>query len=280
MILAGLLLVGWPLALYYGFLRPKPEEARPAPIAALPPLPPPDEAPELASLVDVSPTSLKDQGAKSLLLDRVRSTPPSDLAKKARREVLPISILKNPKRYRGLPIHFDGYAAEVFAVDDIDPELTPKGRLYEIWIRTLDHDQRTYPVCLIVEDVPPTLPGGKNLEARIAFDGYFLKLVSYKAVDEMRFAPVLIGRLTHLVQQSKVPARSPSYLWTALPLGLLAVYVTARIFFAQRKIRRNLQNQGTRMIASGREDRIEPEALENWLRLESTEEPGHEKPSR
>lgn len=263
LILAGLLVVGWPLVLYYGFARPRTPAPKPAPIASQPPLPPADEAPELADLRDQDWPSIRDDPAKAFLLGRVRETPAATLAAEARREVLPLNLLKNPKRFRGLPIHLDGYAAQVFAVDDIDPEVTPKRRLYEVWMRTLDHDQRVYPVCLISEAVPPSLPGGKDLGERIAFDGYFLKLVLYRAGDGVRFAPVLIGRLAHYPESADGAPRAGSRFWTFFPLVLLFGYVSVRVLFTLRK---NLAPKRARGPGAPPAEHIEPERLEEWLR--------------
>lgn len=272
-ILGGLLAVGWPLVVYYGFARSRPaDRPRPAPIASLPPLPAADPAPELAAVMDKEPAARRDDPAKALLLDRVRKTPPEALASAARREVAPIDLLRNPRRYRGLPIRLEGYASEVFAVDDIDPDLTPSGRLYEVWIRPEEHDQRLYPVCLVAETVPATLPGGKGLAERVAIEGYFLKLVVYRAGDGNRYAPLLIGRLAHSPGEAGERPRERSRFWTFLPLVLLLAYLSARMVFVLRKTLAPAR-AGRRVMA--RDDRIEPEVLDAWLRSPDPPPEGH-----
>ena len=259
-ILAVFLLVCLPGVYYLGYANANRETPRPLPIASLPPLPPADTSPELAAIEDITRPVESELEARAFLLKRVRDTSPEALHKIARTEILPINLLKNPKRYRGLPIHFEGYANQVFAVDDIPKDVSPSGRLYEVWIRTLDHDQRIYPMALLMEDVPKTLAGGRDLSENVSFDGYFLKLNNYKAGDGVRFAPVLIGRLTH----TPGVVRERSSYWILYTVGILVIpYVFFRIVsvilkFTRPKPRRNWFPSETASM--------EPQALDAWLK--------------
>ncbi len=268
LILAVLLLVGWPAVYYYGFARVRNPAPRPAPIASLPPLPQPDPNPVLAGLVDIKKVTREDDPSKAYLLEKTREAGDA-LSRQARREVLPVNLLKNPKRYRGVPIHFEGFAKQVFAVDDIPPELSPSGRLYEIWMTTLDHDQRGYPVSLIVEQVPPSLAGGRDVAERVAFDGFFLRLISYQATDGVRFAPMLIGRVTHFPEQSERPAKASSWFYTLLPVGLLVAYVVLRMIFNVRRVRRRLP---ARSPTADTSPPVDAKALQQWLESPPTHE--------
>lgn len=272
LILAGLLLVGWPAVYYFGFAGVKPQPPRNDAIAKLPPLPQPDADPVLTQVRDVSPRAEADTPAKAYLLEKVRSHGKT-LSQISRREVLPVDLLRNPARYRGLPLHLEGYAKQVYAVDDIPIELSPSGRLYEVWMTTLDHDQRIYPVCLVLENVPASLAGGRDLAERIAFDGYFYRTIAYRAGDANRFAPLLIGRLVHYPELSQPVDTRRNWFWTLLPVGLLAVYLFLRFFFSLRRIRRNIPATRSRLE---RTDEIAPESLEAWL---ETPETDHDDPS-
>ena len=260
LILAGLLLVGWPAIFYFGFFARMQQKVEPAPIANLTPLPPPDAAPEFAGLIDKTPRTIRDDAALELLFKRVRNEP-DRLSKEARREVLPIDLLLKPNRYRGLPIRMEGFAQQVYAHDNEDRELTPTGRFYEIWFRSDERKQGTYPCCVFVEDVPKTLPGGRNLEERVALEGYFLRLYGYQAGDKLRFAPLLIGRITH-APDAPAPSRQPqTRLWMGVIIGALFTYLSLRFLFSL--LRTRVRPPSTSFTSS--KDNIEPEELDRWL---------------
>lgn len=263
LILAGLLAIGWPLVIYYGFVSRPAARPAPRPIVEQAPLPPPDPAPEMVGIIDIRPRTFRDDVPMAYLLKKVRDDPPPGLSKTARAEILPADLLRNPKRYRGLPLRLEGYAHQVFAHDDEDKDVVPGGRLYEVWFRSDEHDQRLYPCTLWVENVPKTLPGGRGLEERVAFEGYFFRLLSYTAGDAARFAPMLVGRIAHRPGESAAPRpRSESRLWIFLPLGLLVVYLSVRMAFAVRKTRRPGGNRSARAVS----DQIDPEDLDRWVR--------------
>jgi hypothetical protein len=192
LILLGLLLVGWPLACYYAG-RPSAPEPRPAPIAEQPPLPPADESPAFAGLLDKTTLTVRDTPAYAELLQRARRTPGEILAARSRRDVSFRELVQRPARYRGLPIHIEGTAFQIYRVDDVSPDLSPQGHLHEAWV--VPADGPSYPYCVVFETPPQGLPGGRDLREYVGFDGYFLKLLAYEAGDTPRFAPLLVGRL-------------------------------------------------------------------------------------
>ena len=197
-ILAGLVLAGIPLAIYYGYAKPTPPPPERAPIAAAPPpLPPPDSAPELEPVLDDSARNLRDDEPLAYLFAKVRKGDPTGLAKQARRELLPANLLASPKRYRGLPVRMEGYATTVFAVDDVDPDIAPSGRFYEVWFYHEGDDQER-PCVVLTDAVPKTLPGGRALNERVAVEGYFLKLQKFSGGNgKFYHAPMLVGRIAH-----------------------------------------------------------------------------------
>lgn len=267
LILAGLLLLGWPLVIYYGFFnKPQAKPVAP-PIATLPPLPPPDPSPEFKAVIDKTERGIRDEPAIALLFKRVQDNPDT-LGKDARREVLPIDLLMTPWKYRGLPIRLEGFAQQVYAHDGEAPELTKKGRFYEVWFRSDQPRQGTYPCCVFVEDVPGTLPGGRNLEERVSLEGYFLKLYKYRAADNWRFAPLLVGRITHVPNAMRPAPETSTSVYVAWLLVLLFVYISFRVFFAIRKtwVKRPANSWSTAT------ESIEPETLKRWLAEPSPEQ--------
>ena len=234
-LLAGVAILGW--ALVWKFSGSAHRDLKPVnpSIASQPKLPPPD--PSLQGIIDRSDFGIRDEAPMAMLFDRMRNDP-AKLAAEARREVVPYDLWKTPKRYRGLPIRLEGYATQVYAHDDYDPSVTPSGRVYEIWFTQQEHDERLYPCILFVDDVPATLPGGRELRERVAFEGYFLRMYHYKRQDGKDYlAPMLIGRIAH-VPNAPEPI-SPwvafrewlwTYRWSVVPIAALA-YVALRIMF-------------------------------------------------
>lgn len=234
-LLAGVAIVGWALVLkFYGSAKREAKPVNPS-IASQPKLPPPD--PSLQGVIDRTPLGIRDEAPMAMLFDRMRKDP-AKLAAEARREVVPYDLWKNPKRYRGLPIRLEGYATQAYAHDDFDPSITPSGRIYEIWFVQQEHDERLYPCILFVEDVPATLPGGREMRERIAFEGYFLKMYHYKRQDNKDYlAPMLIGRITHVPNAPEPTAPWVAFRewlwtnrWSVVPIAALA-YVALRIMF-------------------------------------------------
>lgn len=193
LVLAVIAFVGWPLVCISGGRPRGTQPQRPAPIADLPPLPPPDDSVVFAGLQDKAPLNLRDNPALAELLDRARKVSATDLAAEARRDVGLVQLIQQPDRHRGLPIHVEGTARQISRNEVDDPLLTRQGHLYEAWVYATDEPR--YPFCLMFEVPPEGLPGGRDIHEFVGFDGYFLKLLAYDAGDMKRFAPLLVGRL-------------------------------------------------------------------------------------
>jgi len=275
LVLGALVLAGVPMAIYYGYLnRGQPPVARVA-AASIPPLPPADDAPEFALVRDDKPREVRDDDAIELLIRRVRDDTPPGLAITARREVRPADLDLRPKRYRGLPIRIEGYAQQVFVVDDQDKTVVPSGRLYEVWFYQ-DRDDKKLPCVLYTENVPPTLPVGQGLGERIAVEGYFLKLLAFPGSvprsdgkAKLYHAPLLIGRLVHDPSVGGgVSNGERSRSWMLIPLGALIAYVAIRLVFM---VRRSLRPRATLRRTNSPIDQIDPDDLGRWLEQKATE---------
>ena len=234
-LLAGVAIVGW--ALFIKFYKSSKSNAKvvsPA-IANQPKLPPPD--PTLQGIIDRTPLGVRDEAPMAMLFDRMRKDP-AKLAAEARREVVPYDLWKTPKRYRGLPIRLEGYATQVYAHDDFDPSIAASGRVYEVWFVQEEHEERMYPCILFVDDVPATLPGGRDLRERVAFEGYFLKMYHFKRMDGKDYlAPMLVGRIAHVPNVGEQTTAWITFCewlwprrWSVVPIAAL-VYVSMRIAF-------------------------------------------------
>lgn len=264
LLLLSILVVGWPLAFYYYARRSEPEPP-PAPIADLPPLPPPDDSLELQGVQDKTRLSIRDNPAYAELLKRSRLTSAVELAGESRRDVPFPELIQRPTRYRGLPIHVEGTAYQILRVEDVPRELSPQGHLYEAWV--VARRGPKYPYCLIFEHPPDGLPGGTDLHEFVGFDGYFLKLLAYESGDGPRFAPMLVGRLGWTPGASGSDRDAPGWTIAGLPwwmpvLGLLMLISLARFAWT---IRRNLRIGRTPPARTAFDEDLPPARLSEWL---------------
>jgi hypothetical protein len=271
LVLAAILVVGWGIVLTSG--RPQAEPSRPATGAETPPLPPADAAPVFAGVTDKTPMKLGDMAAYAALLERVRTTPRARLAARCRRDVLFSQLLDRPGRYRGLPIHLQGTAKRILIHDEVQPELSSRGRLHEAWVFT--DDSQGFPYVLVFEAAPPGLPVGNDVNELVAFDGYFLKLMAYQAADGPRVAPLLIGRLGWSPPQREA---APTVLglprhalrWVVAVLFLLT---TLRLLSWALRTRRTLGPPLSRPRGPAPIDQIDPEDLSAWLAGAAEDDP-------
>jgi hypothetical protein len=230
------------------------------------PLPPPDEHDELQGVVDKQALTVREHPGYLMLLDRVRNTPPEQLARESRRDVVFGQLLQNPKRYRGIPIHIDGTAFRVQEEFTEKSALYPKGVHYEAWIG--NDDSRPLFWHIIFEDAPPHLPVGDQVDRRMIFDGYFFKLRAYPAGDKkVGLEPWLIGRVSYVAPPENVAKdEGPLWLadprWLAIP-GVIVVLGAVRWIFVMR-------SAGSRRVRVPfselpRNDEIDPDALSKWV---------------
>lgn len=266
LVLVAILVAGWPLAFYYYTQKSEPEPP-PAPIADLPPLPPPDDSLELQGVEDKKKLSLRDNPAYAELLKRSRQTPAGELAAESRREISFAELVGRPARYRGLPIHIEGTAYQILRVTDVPESLTPQKHLYEAWVVPRDQirSKKKFPYCLVFEHPPEGLPGGTNLHEFVGFDGYFLKLLAYEAADGQRFAPMLVGRLgwtPGAVADAPAEPLGGIRWWMVVLVGLMVVSL-ARFAWA---LRRNFAAPRPPVkIRTAFEDELPEGGVDDWL---------------
>lgn len=277
-LLMGVGIIGW-IAVYVFAIRGRRETVPgSSPAAQVKPLPPPDDAPEFEGIRDKTMLGPNDMAAYATLFRRVQETPAAELAAKARRDVVYSMLFDDPKRFRGLPIHLEGSVRRVLVHDDADPKVVPDGRMYESWVFT--PDSQNNPVVMATKTVPETLPVGGEVLEHVSFNGYFLKQMVYRdGQNVLRFAPLLVGRLTHTTDTRPASGSSSNshLIWTVLPLVALFFYALARWAFSLKRILSKPQNKPAerRPIPS---DTIEPEALSAWI-AEGEEGDGEEGPA-
>jgi hypothetical protein len=239
-------------------------ERRPPREARHDPLPPPDDRIEFQGVVDKVSLSPRENPAYKLLVDRVRETPPATLSAESRHDLVFSQFLDNPRRYRGLPVHIDGMARRIVEQSAEGTAVWPKRDYYEAFLFT--GDSQGYPWWVAFEEAPEGLPLGDNVFQPVAFDGYFLKLMGYRAGDAVRFAPFLIGRIRPVATKEATGARSsgwPIQPWWLLALGALLVFGILRWWiFARGAFRKGTWTPRSPVPVT---DRIEPEDLNAWV---------------
>lgn len=236
------------------------------PVAGGPPLPPPAEGLEFTGLLDKTELTPRDNPAYKTLLDWTRATPADRLHRLARRDVLFSQLIELPERYRGIPIHLEGTAKRIMVQETPGSKLFPKGKYFEAYVTTPDSVYNPY--ILVFEDAPAGMPIGDQLNEAVAFDGYFFKLLAYRAGDTARFAPLLVGRLRWLDERPNAEAApapvnfaiGPYFGWA---VAALIVYLIVRWSYSLLK----LLGKPTAPARSGPpvRDAIEPEELSRWL---------------
>jgi hypothetical protein len=235
-------------------------------VGDLPPLPPPDDSPAFRAVQDETPIRFSETAAYAELLDRVRRMPPAELRESARTDVVFSELLTRPGRYRGLPIRLQGTARLILRQEDLPGPFAADGRVYEAW--TFTGDSRGFPYVLVFEDPPEGLPAGDDVNAFVIFHGYFFKLLAYKAGDRLRKAPMLIGRIEYLPDESGAGPPPQAFgggrpLWLLAPIALLVVYLFIRTATTSRAI---FGGGARRRFHAPPSDQISPEELDEWLK--------------
>lgn len=239
------------------------------PVATLPPLPPADDSPAFQAVKDRRPMSFAENAAYVELLDRVRGTPIEELERTCRSDILFSQLLSNPERYRGLPIRIQGTARRVLTLEGLPESMSKDGRLHEAWV--FSSDSQGFPYDLVFETPPSGLPSGDNVQAFVTFHGYFFKLLAYRAADESRVAPLLIGRLGYVPELTpQTPAPPPFFrsspLWTALPIGFVLIYALFRLAMILQRVLAPASSSPAPRFRPPVRDQISEEELGDWLK--------------
>ena len=265
LLLAAIVLAGWPMVVMFGRLRAE-DKPPPPPIVAAKLTPVvPDDGIEFQALVDKKAILPRESAAFATLLQRARETPLAELSAKARRDIFWTHLWERPERYRGVPVHFQGIVKKILTYE-VSPAMVPSGRLYEAWIYS--DENTSFPYVLSFEDPPKGLEIGHELHLRVTVDGYFMKLLGYRAGDHNRAAPMLVGRMSWT--PAAAPAAAPMVElrnWTkrdgfVIAFVLLFGYILLRSFF---QIRKALAPSRERLIVRSSSEGLPPEAVADWL---------------
>ena len=264
MFLVAIVMAGWSYVL---FARPQVANEPPPPTVSVEKLTPvvPDDGVEFLALIDKAPIQTRESAAYATLLERVRKTSAEELDKKARRDIFYTNLWENPKHYRGVPVHLVGTAKKILT-HEVSPAMSPNRRLYEVWFYS--DENRAFPYVVTIEDPPTGLVIGHELNLRVTVDGYFMKILGYRAGDTLRGAPMLVGRI-HWIKTAP-QSSSKLFEWNLLSrrdlliifLMVLACYIVFRVVFQVRKTRSSIvANESFSSKSVG----LPPDAVAEWL---------------
>jgi hypothetical protein len=261
LVLVALLAGG--LAWFWGNARRGPVPAPAAVVVGERPKPvQPDRSVEFESVTDQTAMTFRDNAAYALLLERARDRTPADLAGESRRDVLLTHLWERPERYRGVPIHLDGTALRVLRYES---KLSRTGWLYEAWISTPDSGR--FPYACVFESPPKGFPIGANLSERVVFNGYFLKILGYRAADVARGAPLLVGRIgwdPSLSPRNDAVGSGSTLKWTLILLAVMIGISFVRWVATLGGVMGRRGRTSTAFTAPT--DQIDPATLEQWVR--------------
>jgi hypothetical protein len=264
--LVAIVLAGWPMCLMMA-RSDEPEKPKPPVIPAdkLTPVVP-DQSLAFQAITDRTPIRARESTAYAMLLQRVRETSANELARQARHDLFYTHFWERPEKYRGVPVHLTGTAKKIVSYE-VEPSMSPTKRLYDVWFYS--DENRSMPYVVVIQDPPPGLTVGAEVEQRVTVDGYFMKLLAYQAGDHLRAAPMLVGRM----QWTPAPAPTPSIMTELrkIPkrdlligvLMLLLASLTVRIYFQVQRARRLARPRSS--LTSPGEDPLPPEHFDDWL---------------
>jgi hypothetical protein len=182
-------------------------EAEPA--AAEPKEVPPDQDPEEADALKEELQAVSDgqmyrdrteMAAYHRLARWAKAQTFEAMSKRATKNVVYTRYLQSPSEMRGKLVAMRLDVRRILEGSPVtDPEdTTRKITFYELWGFT--DESKTFPYCVIAEDMPEGMPIAPNVQEYVRFVGYFLGLQGYQSAlskpgSRPLVAPMLIGRV-------------------------------------------------------------------------------------
>jgi hypothetical protein len=146
------------------------------------------------------------------------------LARRANRTAVLNQFLQAPDEQRGKLFQLELNVRRVLSYDAPENSAGIK-KVYEIWGWTTESKAWLYVV--LTAHLPPGMPVGPDVNERITFAGYFLKVQGYHAAgagphDKPLAAPLLVGRLAwHHPPMPAAASREASWTYWLFTIGLL-----------------------------------------------------------
>jgi hypothetical protein len=126
----------------------------------------------------------------------------------ARRDLTYRHLMERPRKYRGEVVYLQGRLRRL-EKQDAPAMLRQAGVkfVYEAWF--FINNNGAAPVCALFTELPPGLKMGEKLNAEVGFAGYLYKKYRYGSGitgKQVRFAPLLLGRMPHDLSLPTDPA--------------------------------------------------------------------------
>lgn len=193
--------------------------------------------PLFEAVSDAQPNAAAEMAAYWRLMKWARAGTFAELQKRANRDVPFVKLWEEPEKHRGELIQLRLHVLRVISWD------APKnsagvGKVYEVWGWT---DSSKNPYVTIVSELPPGLTEGSDVHGEALFVGYFFKILSYNAFNDVRRgAPLLIGRVKSVTPTAPPPVLPTSwgkFPWQAMVAGgaLLALMLGSFIWKLTRR---------------------------------------------
>ncbi len=184
--------------------------------------------PLFEAVTDKEPLSKIEMPAYWRCLKWARAQSFKDLEKRADKHVVFTQFWQQPDKYRGKLIRLRLHVVRILSWDAEENSAGVK-HVYEIWGWT--DESKSFPYVLVLSELPKGIPYGDGLHLEGVFVGYFLKTMTYTAMNKNRYSPLLLGRMKWLPATAPAPpvvARS-DWRWIGLvgiPVVLLIGAVT------------------------------------------------------
>ncbi len=210
----------------------------------------------LAFVRDHSPLDGNDNIAYYGLLNQAREADQNELAKEGKQFLkqriqesrIPTfpDFIRNPKVFRGEPVHLTGHVLQTIEYDANENEHGIE-KLYESMIYT--DDSQTHPAAIVFLEKPDNLPISGDLIEGVSVSGYFLKTYVYPSSDNTpRVAPLILAKTVTVKPQPKAvkSEETSRFIFWGLGSGIVLLFLV--IFFVQKSDRkRMLQEQKKRL---------------------------------
>jgi len=174
---------------------------------------------------------------------------------------------KDRTRYRGEIVRVEGRLKRLIWIGS-NKSLEAQGvkDLYEAWI--FGREYFSNPTCVILSELPPGLePADDIRDLNVYADGYYFKRYKYRAVNDTRLAPLVIGR-TLVVQKTPPAPATPgesAFDRLFLPTLLSAFFGMVVVAFGLQWWFRRGDRRATATLRSQQEEFVLPTEPDRWM---------------
>lgn len=146
---------------------------------------------QFEAIDDRAPLKPREMDAYWRLMGWSVTQPFAELEQRAHEDVSFAQLWEQPEKHRGKLIRLRLHIRRVL---DYDAPQNPLGtaKVFEAW--GWSDESLSFPYVVVMPEKPEQLPMGHEMRGEVVFVGYFFKIMSYKAFDNARGAPLLVGR--------------------------------------------------------------------------------------